>query len=201
MDPRSFARAVTVLAFTCGGTCFGCAVAADPPDGENTSVSAEAVAGGCRWICPKCRPGAICSKMACYEDCNAATKCGDARCNKDQVCCNESCGICTGPGEGCIDLYCMPAEKACMMLGLCIEGFHWSATKCACLPDTHGKKPGTCTTDADCRLEADYCTGCDCRALSSSQTLPACPGPGVRCFADPCMTYTAACVSGTCSVR
>src|SRR5262245_16260328 len=28
-------------------------------------------------------------------------------------------------------------------------------------------KKDECTTDADCSLAADYCTGCDCRALAS----------------------------------
>jgi hypothetical protein len=34
--------------------------------------------------------------------------CGDVTCAEGQVCCNESCGICAAPGEGCITLYCEP---------------------------------------------------------------------------------------------
>lgn len=60
-----------------------------------------------------------------------------------------------------------------------------------------------CTTDADCRTFADYCTGCDCRALAQGEADPVCSGLGVRCFADPCMQHTAACDAAThaCVVR
>jgi hypothetical protein len=85
------------------------------------------------------------------------------------VCCNESCGICTPPGGGCTKQLC-PKDPA----------------------------PAPCNTDADCKLEADYCTGCDCRALNVKQSLPACPGPGVACLLDPCFDKTARCVNGGC---
>jgi hypothetical protein len=58
----------------------------------------------------------------------------------------------------------------------------------------------TCATDADCHLAADYCKGCECRALGSHETVPACDGAGVQCFADPCMQKTASCVNGACTV-
>ena len=73
--------------------------------------------------------------------------------------------------------------------------------KIACYLDCSGKKPGSCSVDADCRLFDDYCTGCDCRALSSHQKDPVCSGPGVRCFAQPCMNKTATCVAGMCAVQ
>ena len=57
-----------------------------------------------------------------------------------------------------------------------------------------------CTTNADCRLFDDYCSGCDCRALSTSTPNPTCSGPGVRCFAQPCMGKTATCSAGRCVV-
>src|SRR5690349_18461589 len=60
---------------------------------------------------------------------------------------------------------------------------------------------GACTTDADCRLFADYCTGCDCRALAKGDKDPTCTGPGVKCIADPCMTKTAVCEAGTCTAK
>jgi len=34
--------------------------------------------------------------------------CGSVVCEAGEVCCNESCGICAAPGEGCITLYCEP---------------------------------------------------------------------------------------------
>lgn len=62
-------------------------------------------------------------------------------------------------------------------------------------------KANFCLSDSDCRVVDDYCTGCDCRALSDSQELPVCSGPGVRCFAQPCAGKTAACVNHACAVQ
>jgi hypothetical protein len=56
-----------------------------------------------------------------------------------------------------------------------------------------------CTVDTDCRAVADYCTGCDCRVLAASAPDPTCDGPGVKCFADPCMGKVARCEAGTCT--
>ena len=55
-----------------------------------------------------------------------------------------------------------------------------------------------CASDVDCRLVADYCTGCDCRPLAADAPNPACAGPGVRCLADPCLNKKAACDKGRC---
>jgi hypothetical protein len=60
---------------------------------------------------------------------------------------------------------------------------------------------GACTSDGDCRLFSDYCTGCDCRALARDEQDPTCDGPGVRCVADPCMTKTAVCEAGKCTAK
>lgn len=108
-----------------------CSAAQDP--GDSTDAT-EAQTGGCRTICPKCKPGQPCPKIACTLDCSS-------------------------------------------------------------------HKPGACSTDSDCRLFDDYCTGCDCRALSSNQKDPTCTGPGVKCFAEPCMGHAAACVQGVCAVQ
>jgi hypothetical protein len=58
----------------------------------------------------------------------------------------------------------------------------------------------TCRTNTDCRLFSDYCTGCDCRALGAGEVDPVCSGPGVRCFADPCLKQNAVCQAGRCAV-
>lgn len=63
------------------------------------------------------------------------------------------------------------------------------------------KAAGSCSADADCRTFSDYCTGCDCRALSVKDPDPSCSGPGVRCFADPCMNQAAHCNEGKCALR
>ena len=68
-------------------------------------------------------------------------------------------------------------------------------TKQICAPPA-----GACARDADCRLEADYCTGCDCRALATSQKCPSARGPAWRCLVDPCGSKKAQCVNGACAV-
>ncbi len=56
---------------------------------------------------------------------------------------------------------------------------------------------GACRTDADCRLESNYCGGCQCAALGPKQKGSVCGNP-VACFADPCQGLQAVCASGTC---
>ncbi|AKF86109.1 hypothetical protein MFUL124B02_21525 [Myxococcus fulvus 124B02] len=43
-----------------------------------------------------------CSQWACA----ARTRCGASYCETDETCCNDSCGICTPKGVGCILPYC-----------------------------------------------------------------------------------------------
>ena len=42
------------------------------------------------------------------------TQCGPALCTGNQVCCNASCGICTGPDEDCPDIECIDAGTNCV---------------------------------------------------------------------------------------
>lgn len=88
---------------------------------------------------------------------------------------------------------CPPNTKMCML------GSHYDNTPgvCGCVANPKGY----CASDADCRLENDYCTGCDCRALASSEQLATCSGPGVRCFAAPCGGLTAKCVANVCTAH
>ena len=187
-------------------TCFsfvgGCTASVEPATGDGevtgTRVSQEALRGGCHVDCPKCNPTGPCPLRPCVLVCPPdVAPCGTTLCRNGDVCCNESCGICTPPGGACIDLYCAPKDE-CLQIALCIQGYAWSTAKCACVPD-HG--PNRCSSDADCRLFSDYCTGCDCRALGSNEQDPTCAGPGVRCFADPCLGKTTACVHGDCVVQ
>jgi hypothetical protein len=55
-----------------------------------------------------------------------------------------------------------------------------------------------CKSNSDCKIAADYCTGCLCRPLGPGESVPPCSGPGVRCFADPCLNKQAACRDGRC---
>jgi hypothetical protein len=125
---------------------------------------------------PGCGPGAACPAI-CYGNCRPVAQgpaCGSTRCAVGMVCCNSSCGICTSPNGGCTQQF------------------------CGTTPPGGGV---ACTTDVECRVEADYCTGCDCRALAPNQSLPPCTGPGVRCLADPCMGKAARCVNGQCAAQ
>ena len=109
-----------------------------------------------------------------------AAPCGSSQsCAAGLVCTTED-GVCNSP-PGCGPLAACPA----VCYGTCR------------LPSEDGGGPA-CTTDGDCKVEADYCTGCDCRALGAKQSLPACPGPGVACIVDPCFNKTARCASGGC---
>jgi len=122
---------------------------------------------------PGCGPSVTCPAV-CFGTCREATDvvCGAARCAAGSICCNASCGICAAPGSGC--------------------------TKQLCEPPAGG---GACKADGDCRVEADTCTGCDCRPLATGQALPPCAGPGARCLLDPCGGATAACVNGYCVIE
>jgi hypothetical protein len=128
-----------------------------------------------------------------------------------------------GPAAGDVGGKCQLASAADG--GMCVarEGEHCGgnirqpctcAANLVCTPAVGGPPAGdvggtcrapvrsaTCSEAADCRLEADYCTGCDCVALAAGQSVKACSGPGVRCFADPCGTKTAACQDHACTVR
>ena len=188
---------------------------------EGTRMSRAARRLGCRTVCTHCPSRQVCPHH-CVVRCPANTvPCGPSACTNGEVCCNESCGICTPPDGLCTQQACAPPRQ-CVENALCIRGFHWSPRKCMCIPDAPPPQcvdtvlcirgfhwsptqcmcvpdvPGQCATDADCRLFSDYCTGCDCRALSMDDPDPTCTGPGVRCFADPCMNRTAICVNGRC---
>lgn len=75
----------------------------------------------------------------------------------------------------------------------CKEGF-----SCEVVKGRAYCSPSECATDADCRLEADYCGGCNCRALAEDESVPECKGDTVACFVSPCLGQVAKCVSGSC---
>lgn len=199
---------------------IGCGSSGDG-SGEvpGSRMSAMAALSGCVTVCPTCAPDVACPDFCRIECPPGVSPCGPTVCRHNQECCNESCGICTQPGGVCTQQFCAPATP-CVDTVLCIRGFHWSPDACQCVPDaaptpcidnvlcirgSHWSPvecrcvpDGSCSSDADCRVFSDYCTGCDCRALSNGDPDPTCDGPGVRCFADPCMGKTAQCVSGQC---
>jgi hypothetical protein len=97
--------------------------------------------------------------------------CGDNRCQADEVCCSEACGVCAKPGAVCITKGCNPQPE-------CSSDAH-----CAVASDT-------CATCA-----------CHALSLNAEEQLPACSGDGVQCFVDPCLNRHAVCQSGQCVVE
>jgi hypothetical protein len=160
-----------------GGGAGGGGAGGGVPCASTSSCAMGEVCSTENGICnapPGCSMGVACPAV-CYGTCEPATDgpvCGATRCAAGKTCCNSSCGICAGPNEGCTKQICVPPADV-----------------------------GACMTDADCRAEADYCTGCDCRALAKGQSVPPCSGPGVRCLRDPCTGAKAACVNGACVVQ
>ena len=57
-----------------------------------------------------------------------------------------------------------------------------------------------CTTDADCHTVDSYCGSCQCLALPTAATAPACAGDKVQCFAAPCRGQQAMCKAGSCTL-
>ena len=166
MTYRGIATGLMIAAVSAAACAFA------EEEGDNELVTSE-LRGGCHWECPRCAPhDTVCSMRPCQLICNGhGPRCGNHFCPQGEVCCNESCGICTPPGGFCTMQYCEPIGRRC-------------------------------DSDADCRLFADYCTGCDCRALLTTELDPTCDGPGVRCFADPCLGQAAVCdlPSGRCQL-
>jgi hypothetical protein len=188
------ARWLVVVGLLSLGVLGGCAEVIDDP-----ALSEAAARGGCRWDCPPCQPNHVCSLAPCILQCPPGhTPCGPTACTNGDVCCNDSCGICTEPGGFCIDLYCEAPERGhtCDVRALCIEGYSWSEALCRCVPD-HGN-PHVCASDADCTTLSSYCDGCTCEAATTAESAPNCPaGHEVACFVDPCFNQTSYCDAGT----
>jgi hypothetical protein len=93
----------------CGGVCVCEAVAKCPP---NYTWNASPEVCGCVEFNPcmtvKCSAGSVCEvhdgSAYCVSDGGQA--CGASTCDAGTVCCNSSCGICTPPGGGCIQIAC-----------------------------------------------------------------------------------------------
>lgn len=80
----------------------------------------------------------------------------------------------------------------------CRAGTHCEAIgrRVACIPDAPLPE---CTTDADCRVVASYCGGCNCLPLGPGESAPICDkGDVVACFVDPCLHHEARCLEGQC---
>jgi hypothetical protein len=128
-----------------------------------------------------------------YCDFPAGSQCGAS----------DQGGVCRPRPQACLAIFnpvcgCdgQTYSNACQAAAVGVDVASEGACRLSCAGPSPA--PGACETDADCRTFSDYCTGCDCRALSSCQKDPVCPGPGVQCFVDPCRDQTASCVGGQC---
>lgn len=76
-----------------------------------------------------------------------------------------------------------------------------STTKPPNHPSKHSPTPidKTCLTDRDCRAQADYCTGCDCIAMTSKQIPEKCQNQA-DCIQNPCSDAIAKCHKGNCTL-
>lgn len=108
---------------------FALVVAACAADVDPTTGSSESLRAECNVLCIegyRATPGCTCvpeggrectstgicvegyhwdaTRCGCAPD--APEPCGDGHCPVGQVCCNDSCGICTEPGGYCIQVYC-----------------------------------------------------------------------------------------------
>lgn len=86
--------------------------------------------------------------------------CGPTTCAVGQVCCNASCGICTAPGEGCIDLFCDPIDAGPP------PAFCGGIAGIACGPDEYCDFP-----------DGSFCGGDDSGGLCRPRPT-GCPDPG-----------------------
>jgi hypothetical protein len=102
------------------------------PESSSEAVSDNA----CHYKCNHCPPNDVCATYCvqsgnCADACvqtmlciqgyhfdqhscsckpdggNAGPACGNGHCAVGEVCCNDSCGICTAPGEFCIQIACL----------------------------------------------------------------------------------------------
>jgi hypothetical protein len=92
-----------------------------------------------------------------------------------------------------------PVTDPCAVVR-CAAGTHCEASggSASCVPDA---PTGFCRSTADCYEYDDYCGGCNCRAFSINDTIPACSTTIVNCFAAPCQVNsgTVACINNRCT--
>ncbi len=134
----------------------------------------------------------------------AAMSCGANTCAIDEVCCNESCGICASEGEACIALECgettVCGTETCDGALSCCTDCDGEAYAC---PDAFGACPAldcggngpTCSDGRSCKSGEICCPGCGgastfcasaelgCPALDCAPTGPTC-SDGSSCAPD-----------------
>jgi hypothetical protein len=144
----------------CNESCGTCT----PPGGAcDLMLCVDPPPGGCSGIAALCIQGTSWSVEECA--CVPGTACGPSVCAAGEVCCNESCGICTPPGGACIEIYCgggdppPPDPGGCSgIAALCIEGTAWSVEECACVPGAACGSAVCANGDVCCNASCGICT-------------------------------------------
>ncbi len=118
----------------CKVTEVQCVRAPCPPLVECV-LNDEGGAPGCELI--DCRPGDKCVEDAsgagsCVADGGGeGVACGKGTCAAGDVCCNESCGVCTPPGGACTQQVCIDPGPTCDLD--CKEGTHCELQEITCI--------------------------------------------------------------------
>ncbi|HEX2569305.1 MAG TPA: protease complex subunit PrcB family protein [Polyangia bacterium] len=150
-------------------------------DALHTCCSPQECPAGSAWSITscKCEP----AQALCQSDTDCRMESDYcAGCDCRAMAPGQTLAACPGPGVNCLMNPCQGRQAMCR------------AGQCQMMPAGH------CQSDADCRMESDYCTGCDCRAMAQGEAMPACAGPGVRCIANPCQGRQVACRAGQCQM-
>ncbi|MDX2022992.1 MAG: hypothetical protein SF187_22345 [Deltaproteobacteria bacterium] len=98
---------------------------------------------------------------------------------------------------------CAPGLRCSTERGECLGCGGPKGTVCPAVCFGICEKPepaGECQTDADCKLVDNYCDGCGCLAVSSTDKVPVCSDP-VACIVAPCQGKAAVCAKGQCMVQ
>jgi hypothetical protein len=196
MRARSILGLFAVCSFTAAFApgVVGCAVETDPGADEAALSADEAAKKACPVSPAICTHGGRCGSIVC----KAGQVCEPgAKCPKFDPAAPHPCDPIL---DRCVDA---PKKPSCSTVK-CASGTHCEIRPVMCLvapcPEIAECVPNVaaCAKDGDCRLFDDYCTGCDCRALSTTEKDPVCKGPGVRCLREPCGGLAAHCDAGKC---
>jgi len=109
--------------------------------------------GACRGATPSCETGEACGSLTCAPG---------------QVCCNDSCGICTAPGDSCTQQ-------------LCDDGSQVGDDPCA--GKACGDECSTCEPGRPCTTELKFC---DARGVCGGSAACATGGDYQPCASKEC---------------
>ncbi|OAT06651.1 hypothetical protein BDBG_02827 [Blastomyces gilchristii SLH14081] len=108
-------------------------------------------------------------------------QCGPKTCIKGEVCCNESCGICARPGQGCTKMFCPPTPVKCGTT-TCPQGEVCCNESCGfCTP------PGGKCTEQHCEPAQCGRRVCPAGQVCCNSSCGICTPPGGPCTQQLCV--------------